>query len=102
MRDLLTVRYPDLASKAAFVELLAEGRPLHTDPTTRGNLDSWVTTYKIPYTTLRDPDGVGLRIVSDFSPREWTFLVELSTMKILYKGNGYTKVEGAFTKLAGL
>jgi hypothetical protein len=40
--------------------------------------------------------------VADFSPREWTYLVELSTMKVLYKGNGYTKVEGAFTKLGTL
>jgi len=102
VRDLLTVQYADYADKAIFVELLAEGTPLHTSPSVKANLDAWVTRFNIPYTTLRDPDGVGERIVSQLSPREHTFVVELSTMKILYDGLGYDKVSGALTMLKGL
>ena len=102
MRDLLTVQYPSLASKAVFVELLAEGSPLHTSVTTKTNLDNWISKFAIPFTTLRDPEGAGLRIVADFSPREYTFVVELATMKVLYKGYGYAKVQGAFDLLKTL
>jgi hypothetical protein len=85
-----------------FIELLAEGSPSHTSPTTQKNLDTWISTYKIPYTTLRDPDGVGQRIIAKFSPREYTFVVELATMKILYKGYGFDQVEPAYAKIASL
>jgi hypothetical protein len=102
VRDLLTVQYPSLASKAVFIELLGEGSPLHTSVTTKTNLDNWITKFSIPFTTLRDPDGVGQRILKDFSVREYTFVVELATMKVLYKGYGYTKVQGAFDLLKTL
>ncbi len=84
-----------MADKAIVVELLAEGSPSHTSPTTTDNLNNWITTFSVPFTTLRDPDGVGLRIVKDFAPRENTFVIELATMKVLYRGYGYTKVQGA-------
>lgn len=45
---------------------------------------------------------MGLRIVKDFSPREYTFVVELATMKIVYKGYGFDKVQGAFDLLKTL
>ena len=67
--------------------------------TTRSNLDAWIKTFKIPFTTVRDPDGVGQRINDTFSVREHTFVVELATMKVLYDGYGYDKVLGAFAKL---
>jgi hypothetical protein len=102
VRDLLTKQYASLADKAIFVELLAEGSPLHTSVSTKANLDTWISNFKIAFTTLRDPDGVGQRIIKDFSPREYTFVVELATMKVLYKGYGYSKVQGAFDLLKTL
>ncbi len=89
-------------SKAIFVELLAEGSPTHSSTTSKANLDLWIKQYGVAFTTLRDPDGVGQRIIAEFSAREHTFLVELKTMKILYDGYGYTKIAGAFTMLASL
>ena len=89
-------------SKAIFVELLGEGSPTHASTTTKANLDLWIKQFNIPYTTLRDPDGVGQRILTDFSVREHAFLIELATMKILYDGYGYDKVGGAFTMLGTL
>jgi hypothetical protein len=70
--------------------------------TTRAHLDAWIGTYKIPFTTLRDPDGVGQRITAQFSAREHTFVIELATMKILYDGYGYDRVNGAFDLLRTL
>jgi hypothetical protein len=102
VRDLLVPKYGEVADKAIFVELLAEGSPLHTSPTTKANLDNWITTFSVPFTTLRDPDGVGLRIVKDFAPRENTFVIELATMKVLYRGYGYDKVQGAIDKIKSL
>ena len=102
MRDLLVPKYGEIADKAILIELLAEGSPTHTSPTTKANLDNWITTFSVPFTTLRDPDGVGLRIVKDFAPRENTFVIELATMKVLYRGYGYTKVQGAFDLLKTL
>ncbi len=57
---------------------------------------------RLPFTTLRDPDGVGLRTLTTISPREYTFVVELATMKVIYRGFGYTKVAGAFDLLKTL
>ncbi|MEO7093216.1 MAG: hypothetical protein ABI175_08195 [Polyangiales bacterium] len=45
---------------------------------------------------------MGQRIIAKFSAREYTYLVELSTMKILYRGYGYDRVTGAFDLLATL
>ena len=75
---------------------------MHTSLTTQANLDTWISTFKIPFTTLRDPDGAGQRIVSDFSPREHLFIVDLPTMKILYDAHGYDELQGAFDKLDSL
>ncbi|MFO0564331.1 MAG: hypothetical protein U0263_01650 [Polyangiaceae bacterium] len=67
-----------------FVELLAEGSS-HTVPAELVHLDAWISDRELPFTTAIDPAGVGMRIVEQLSPRENAFLVELSTMKVLFR-----------------
>ncbi len=75
-------KYPSNANRADFVELLAEGTS-HSNQAQQAQLDIWISEVGLPFTTLRDPDGAGQYIIQNLSPRENTFLVERSSMKIL-------------------
>ena len=69
------------------MSLLAEGGS-HSTPALKSHLDSWVDGLTLPFTSLKDPDGVGMRIRDTFAPRENAFVVELATMKILARQTG--------------
>jgi hypothetical protein len=83
VEDLVT-QYPKLASKAVFVDMLVEGET-PDDVATRANLDSFVKGLAIPYTVVRDPDGVTFRIREKIGKNKTALLVELSTMKVVAK-----------------
>jgi hypothetical protein len=59
-------------------------------PPTRNNLNAWITTFGLPVTALIDPAGVGTRTLTTYGIRESTFIVDLSTMLIVFKVNGST------------
>ena len=91
VEDLVS-KYPKLASKAIFVDLLVEGET-PDDVATRANLDSFVKGLSIPYTVLRDPDGVKFRIREKVGKNKTALLVDLATMKVLAKSpSDYTTV----------
>ncbi len=83
-------KYPGYADKAIFVELLAEGGS-HSVQAEPSHLDAWIGAQEIPFTTLIDPPGVGMRIVQQIAPRETTFVVELSSMKVVSRAYGTAK-----------
>ncbi len=74
-----------------FVELLAEGGS-HSVQAETTHLDPWIIAGDISYTTLIDPPGVGMRIVQQLAPRETTFVVDLSSMKVLHRIYGLSGV----------
>jgi len=78
----MALKYPTYSDKVIFVELLAEGGS-HGVPAEPAHLDAWIGDREISFTSAIDPPGVGQRIIEEFAPRENTFLVELSTMKVV-------------------
>jgi hypothetical protein len=46
----------------------------------QSDLDSWINTYKLHTTTAQDPTGMTL---TDLVRREYCYLVDLATMKII-------------------
>jgi hypothetical protein len=81
----MVVKYPGLASKALFVDLMAAGSGSDS-PATRAQVDAWVTKFKTTYVVVKDPEGVtGFPIRTTISDRKTMFLVEWSTMKILHR-----------------
>jgi hypothetical protein len=59
----------------AIVEILAGG--------TRMQLDNWINNYGLFTTTVRDPDGMATQTLNALVRREYSYVVDLSTMKIL-------------------
>jgi hypothetical protein len=57
-------------------------------PVARADLDAWATKYPFVTTTLMDPPGSGTPTFDAWGRREQTFVVELSTMKIVKKISG--------------
>ncbi len=92
----LVKQYPSFAAKATFVDLLIEGVD-PTTPTTNPELDLWIKSEKVPFTTAQDPDGT-FGIKKALGAKDTTYLIELASMKILYKGDYDT----ALTKLKAL
>ena len=92
----LVAQYPKYASKATFVDILIEGVDPST-PTTNPQLDAWIKAEKVPFTTMQDPDG-SFGIKKALGAKDTTYLVELASMKILYKG----AYDTALTKLKAL
>ncbi len=80
----MVAQYPAYADRLHFVELLAEGGS-HSVQAEASHLDSWIGSFSIPFTTVRDPDGGGMQIVRSFSARESSFVVELATLRILHR-----------------
>jgi len=50
---------------------------------TRQELDAWITTYNLPVTTVKDPDSMPQASLQALVQREHTYIVDLSTMKIV-------------------
>jgi hypothetical protein len=70
------------------VEVLQSSRK--AEPTL-AELDAWITTYELPVTSVmdRDPDAE-TETFDALGVREQIFIVELSTMKIVFQVNGST------------
>lgn len=78
-------KYPALAYKAIFLDLLDAGSS-PTSVTSKAQLDAWVKKFAVPYSVLKDPDGVTtFDIKTKISDRKTMFVIELSTMKILQR-----------------
>ena len=54
----------------------------------RSDLDAWINSYKIPVTSMKDPDNAPNATFNALGIRETVFIVDLSTMKILTVING--------------
>lgn len=54
----------------------------------RADLDAWITTYKLPVTSLIDSASTPLATFNAYGQREQAFVVDLRTMKILKKVEG--------------
>jgi hypothetical protein len=50
---------------------------------TRAELDAWITTYALPVTTVKDPDSMPQASLTALQQREHTYIVDLTTMKII-------------------
>jgi hypothetical protein len=57
-------------------------------------LDAWINTYKLNTTTVRDPDAMPTQTLTALVRREYCYLVELSTMKIVRVWVGSTNGTG--------
>ena len=53
-----------------------------TQPT-KSDLDAWINKYKLPVTTVKDPDGTGTATLTALGQREQAYIVDLATMKIV-------------------
>lgn len=75
---------------------------------TKSDLDTWINTYKVPITALHDPPGVGTRTLDTYKRREYAFILDLRTMKILERidgsvtGTGDSSFKQAVPKLLAL
>jgi len=57
--------------------------------TKKSDLDAWITTYKVPVTSVIDtPPSTGTKTLTFFGVRETCVIVDVKTMKILKKVNG--------------
>ena len=63
----------------AIVEILAGDFGAKVDKT---KLDAWVNTYKLPITTVKDPDNMMGTSLMALVQREYTYIVDCRTMKI--------------------
>ena len=61
---------------------------------TKADLDAWITSYGIPVHAFIDVDASPLATFNAYGRRENTFIIELSTMKILQKITGSTDGSG--------
>lgn len=52
---------------------------------TRRDLDAWVRSNNLTVTTVRDPDGKYPQSQMALTSREWSYVIDLRTMKIVYK-----------------
>jgi hypothetical protein len=77
------------------IEVMAHGE-------TRANMDAWITTYKLPITTVRDPDNMQNQTLDALVLREYNYIVDLATMKIVDRMSGSTAGIGAPATTAGM
>lgn len=48
-------------------------------------LDAWITTYDLKVTVVRPKST---QFLSEMGPREWAYIIDLQTMKIVWKSFG--------------
>jgi hypothetical protein len=70
------------------VEILETNFANNGQIASKANLDAWITTYKLPVTSVRDPDAKPLQTYNALGIRETIFIVDLGTMKIVKVING--------------
>ena len=56
----------------------------------RSSLDAWVGNFMLMNTTVRDPDGNSSQTLSALVRREYTYVVDLASMKITDRYIGTT------------
>jgi hypothetical protein len=74
---------PTHAAKVQFIELLIQGAT-PTKPATKANLDNWVATLQVPFTSVIDIEP-RLALESVYGEKETTYVVERATRKIVLK-----------------
>lgn len=84
----------------AIVEIL-ETKNFFAAPT-KNDLDAWVNTYKIPVTSVIDAPGKDLATFKALGQREATYVVDLRTMKILFKYAGTQSGIGTTGAVSGM
>ncbi len=77
------------------IEVMAHGE-------TRMQMDTWITTYKLPVTTVRDPDSTPNQSLDALVQREYNYIVDLKTMKIVSVMSGSTAGVGDPATTAGM
>ncbi len=68
----------------------------------RANLDSWITTYKLTVTSVRDPDSMPMQSQNALIQREYNYIVDLKTMKIVDRVSGSTAGIGTSSAQTGM
>jgi hypothetical protein len=64
---------------------------------TQTDLEQWIGEYKLPITSVKDPDGTGTATLTALGRREQAYIIDLTTMKILDVFVGNTDGGGAAT-----
>ena len=84
-----------------FVQLIEEGKT-PSDGVTKQNLDAWIISVKVPYTTLMGAASAGdpFALKTALGAKETIYIVERATRKILAKQ--VANMTGALDKLAAL
>jgi hypothetical protein len=81
------------------IEVLADKAGLQP---VKADLDAWITTYSLPVTTVRDPDGMQNQTLNALVRREYTYVVDLKTMMILDIYIGSTNGTGISSAMTGM
>jgi hypothetical protein len=81
------------------VEILAAKAGLAV---TKADLMAWIDTYQLPVTTVRDPDAMPTQSITALVRREYTFIVDLKTMKIVNRYIGSTDGSGISSAMTGM
>lgn len=71
-------------------------------PPSTNDLNAWITAYKIPVTTVRDPDNLPGQSIGALVRREYCFIVDLKTMKIVQRNIGSTDGSGISSAKTGM
>ncbi len=53
-------------------------------------VDNWVASYLLNCSVMHDKDGMSRDLLQDGADREWAFIIEIATMKILWREFGST------------
>jgi len=72
------------ANGGIFIELMVDST---SDPMTL--LDAWTSAYSLNCSVMHDKDGVANGVLQDEGAnREWAFIIDLSTMEIVWRAFG--------------
>jgi hypothetical protein len=58
------------------------------NPATASDLDAWVATYDLNVTSVIDAPGLGMQTINALGVRETAIIIDLSTMRVIWKMNG--------------
>ena len=79
-----------------------------TMPSTQGDVDAWITKYKLVETVVKDPDGSGTPSLDNLGARDTAYIVDLKTMKVVkhitgsFTGFTPTSIEQGLTEMNSL
>jgi hypothetical protein len=68
----------------------------------KSNLDAWVNTYGLPVTSVIDPSNMPLQSLNALVRREYTYVIDLSNMKIIDRYIGSTNGTGISSAMTGM